>query len=134
MVENYYPNRPSSLEKVSLYEVASNYEKISVKPSDNEEAKKMKMINDKGYFKQVKEKVVKAPYVPLNKETKERYFHNLLMLFKPWRKEEDDLLNGFTTYEEAFKYFSSDLPEMINYENIKKKGHTIYRVSKAIRN
>lgn len=107
MVENYYPNRPIFLENISLYEVASKYEKVSTKPS-KEGANIMKMTNNKGYFKKVKEKVVKSPYVPLNKEHKERYFHNLLMLFKPWRNEENDLLNGFNTYEEAFKNCASE--------------------------
>lgn len=67
---------------------------------------KTKMTNYKGYFKKVREKVVKSPNILLNKENKEIYFHNFLMSFKPWRKEEINVLNDFNIYEETLIFFN----------------------------
>ena len=40
----------------------------------------------------------------------EKYFHTLLLLFKPWRNIED-LKNGHATYTELFKSLENSLPE-----------------------
>ena len=39
----------------------------------------------------------------------ENYFREQLMLFHPWRNEEEDLMNGYSTYEEHFKAVSEKI-------------------------
>ena len=47
----------------------------------------------------------------------EKYFHTLLLLFKPWRNFED-LKNGHATYAESFKNLENNLPKAIKkYHN-----------------
>lgn len=95
------------MENVSLYEVTSLYEIVSAKPSIYEVAIRMQRTNEKGYFKKIKEefKVFKSSNVHLNMGNQEKYFQNLLILFKLWRKEEHYSLNGFNIYEEALVFF-----------------------------
>lgn len=35
-----------------------------------------------------------------NKDSEKKNYHRQLILFIPWRKEEDDILQGHTLYEE----------------------------------
>ena len=121
MVETFYKNRPKFLENSSLYEVTSKYEWTQRKPADKDVAEKMKLFNDKGYFHSVKERVVKTPNMQLKMDTTERYYHNLLMLFKPWRDEDKDLLGGCKTFEESFHLCANTLPDMVNFQNVRKK-------------
>ena len=50
----------------------------------------------------------------------ERYYFSLLLLFIPWRKEED-LLGNCKTYEEAFKINIKSFPRLQEYHNKKQK-------------
>jgi len=49
-----------------------------------------------------------------SQEEKEKYFHSLVMPFSPWRNE-DELNDGSTTYEEMFNKKKSDLLEMMQH-------------------
>jgi hypothetical protein len=44
----------------------------------------------------------------LNDKNKEKYFHQILMLFLPWN-DEKDLIIGFSTYEAKFDSFKISL-------------------------
>ena len=50
----------------------------------------------------------------------EKYYFSLLLLFKPWRKE-DDLKGTCQTYQEAFQQSLKELPQMKAYDNLKRK-------------
>jgi hypothetical protein len=44
----------------------------------------------------------------LNNKNKEKYFHQILMLFLPWNDEKDFII-GFSTYEAKFDSFKNSL-------------------------
>ena len=50
----------------------------------------------------------------------ERYYYSMLLLFKPWRKE-DDLKGKCKTLQEAFEQGLNEFPKMKAYDNLKQK-------------
>jgi hypothetical protein len=69
--------------------------------------------------------LIKVPhYKLLENKYREKYFHQILMLFKPWFKE-DDLLNNQDNYEAAFKFEidikTIDTNLVCQFENQKQK-------------
>eukprot|EP00116_Pleurobrachia_bachei_P000093 sb/3460355/ len=100
VVNDFYPNRPKSLENMSLATFSSSYAKCY------DDRYVSLVIKDKfgvtlGKFRKLK----KAPVIYSNryslKEKPELFYHNLLMLYKPWRKEED-ILGESSSYEREF--------------------------------
>lgn len=79
---------------VSLYEVATKYERVSAKLCNNEEAIRMKLTNDKKLYQETQGKLIKSPNVPLNKVNEVIHFHNFILLFISWINLKSDLLNA----------------------------------------
>ena len=50
----------------------------------------------------------------------EKYYFSLLLLFKPWRKEED-IQGTYKTLQEAFEQSLKEFPDMKAYDNQKQK-------------
>ena len=106
LLDVYYPYRPFCLEKLSLFALCSNYDykvRCCQKCEKNFNINCCIKIKEYGYFhKRQKIQLIKTPRYSLdNDKNKERYFHQILMLFKPWR-EESELLNNFDSYENLF--------------------------------
>jgi len=106
MLDNYYPNRPDNLEKMCLYDLATNYDykttPCNIATGHHDQCLTLKQKY--GYLHKRKEpQLIKTyRYKPFNPEVKEKYFHQMLILFKPWRNEDVDLLDGTVSYAEAF--------------------------------
>ena len=120
MVETYYPKRPvcPPFPDMCLADLVSNYEHVTNKQYNElkREATKERYFacqDGKGYFRRrTRPVVVKSPFIAFNKpENRERYFHDLLQLYKPYRNEQE-LIGGKGTYAEAFKAAVDDLPAM----------------------
>ncbi len=102
-----------------------DYKKHSC-PNNADHINCLKLKNDYGYLhKRLEPKLIKVPhYKLLEKKYREKYFHQILMLFKPWFKE-DDLLNNQDNYEAAFKFEidikTIDTNLVCQFENQKQK-------------
>lgn len=102
LIDDYYPNRPDSLESMCIYDLDSWFDFKSTKCHEN----CYKLKNNLGYLhKRSKPKVIKTQNIKLiDNETYEKYAHQVLFLFKPWRNEKADLISTFNSYLEAFEY------------------------------
>ena len=125
-VLDIYPARPDVLEDVSLHEFLGWYEK-----GGNVKDVTMRLKNGNGCLRKrtVKPYIVTHPIVNPNRssEEKERYFYQLLKLFRPWRDEQNICSLG-QTYEAAFVEQSEHLPAMVEYD--KKNRERIARDEK----
>ena len=112
LVHDYYPNRPSELDSLSLMCFAEQYEKIFYTP------KSVPLICIKdptgkviGTFK----KRSKFPVIYHHKysvqKDPELFFYSLLSLHKPWRNE-SDIIGNSKTYEEEFFVVLNDIPAL----------------------
>jgi hypothetical protein len=113
-IDTYYPQRPDSLKLKSMFHVFTWYEYQSKPPKT--------MVNEKGGLhvelpdqlgfltKRCAPKFIRTympkPDVP---ETKEDYFRRLLMMFKPWRNEYVDLMDGCESYQESYEKNKDDI-------------------------
>ncbi|MCP4491608.1 MAG: AAA family ATPase [Gammaproteobacteria bacterium] len=115
LIDDYYPNRPDMLENESLYTIATLFEFQRKKPGGEENKSYFQLKHNMGYFrKRTKEKVLKTPHYKPEGDRCEKYFYQLLMLFKPWTNE-DDIIGGHATYQDAFLAVSKDLPCMVKF-------------------
>ena len=112
LVHDYYPNRPSELDTLSLMCFAEQYEKIFYTPK----TVPLICINDTngkviGTFK----KRSKFPVIYHHKysvqKDPELFFYSLLSLHKPWRNE-SDIIGNSKTYEEEFFVVLNDIPAL----------------------
>ena len=80
---------------------------MSISDEDNSNSQKEYHMKDGSILKLRKtQKVIR--YVRYNKEQdSENYFREQLMLFYPWRNEENDLIGNHTSFESHFNYFSN---------------------------
>ncbi|CAF1017803.1 unnamed protein product [Brachionus calyciflorus] len=116
IIDNYYPNRPDRIENISLYEFASNYICSSKSCINNESHHNCGMLkNNLGFIHFLKRPHIrKIPYINSKIEkNRELYFNQLLLLFKPWRNEDCDILENFSSYRVAFEEF------ILNSNNVK---------------
>lgn len=116
-----YAARPHQLQDLCLADFASNYQtrgqgKIDDKDetmSDQEdcdlqgegsvEGKKIQLLHGLGMMvKRKLKKILRWPKFSLAKAP-EKFYHSLLMLYFPWRKEITDLLADCSLYEDRFK-------------------------------
>ena len=124
---------PDSLENVSLYETvaAYDYEKNMPKRKkdkpDELSPDLFRLKHGLGFFRKRARctAIVKTQKHNLSTEFgKENFFHSLLMLFKPWRSE-DELLMGCATFEAAWKIFressTSSFPEQYRQARVRAK-------------
>ena len=115
-VLDIYPGRPDEMEDMSLHELLSWYERHRV-------VTQKELLQLKGFGLYLRRRTVK-PYIVTHKlinpqkseEDKERYFYQLLKLFKPWRSESELRLSD-RTFSETFAAESSRLPEMAAYHD-----------------
>ena len=91
LIDTFYPQRPSELEDVCLYDFVANYVLQGV---DNHGKRK--------YRKLMKPKLPNHKlFDPGNENQKEDYFYSLVLLFSPFR-DESSLLKDKETSEQAF--------------------------------
>ena len=114
-IDDYYPNRPDKLEDCSLYEFMKWYDRMA--PSTNIPQSWLSLKNNLGFIKKRNRPYAINHYQhnPSKSEIeKERWFHALLMMFKPWRNELMQL-GEFQTHEAAVKDVLDALPDMKAY-------------------
>lgn len=83
LIDDYYPNRPEELDSVHLYDYAKWYEITKVIPKNSDVE-----IYDLGgglYLKKRRRGYLINHYRYNPNVEPEKYFHALLLLFKPWR-------------------------------------------------
>ena len=104
LADDYYPNRPDSLKNVCLRYVVEWFEYTTTKCSPSHQ-ECLTLKNNLGFLhKKSKPKLIKTQNIkPVDADSTEQYFHQLLFLFKPWRNEIYDLKQNFKTYEESFR-------------------------------
>ena len=98
LIDTFYPQRPSELEDVCLYDFVANYE--------------LQGVDDHGMRKYRKLMKPKLPnhklFDPGNENQKEDdYFYSLVLLFSPFR-DESSLLKDKETSEKAFNRLLSN--------------------------
>ena len=141
MLSTFYPQRPSNLENMTLKDYAANYKRVSKKKGDDGDEDDNGDKDDER-SEDHSTSCKNEPFIELNgnngrmrKRAKEalvyhhefdphvdpeKYYFSLLLLFKPWRKEED--LKGICqTYQEAFEQSLKEFPQMKAYDNLKQK-------------
>ncbi|XP_073986899.1 uncharacterized protein [Rhodnius prolixus] len=114
-LDDYYPYRPDDLENLNLYDFSRYYD---LSRDQLEAENRIKLKNNVVLRKRGKPYVIQHPnYKTLNTEQdRNKYYHSLLLLFKPWRNE-SDILKGFRTYQEAFEHYSAELKEAMTYHD-----------------
>ena len=101
---------PKTSERTETHDYANDdnfedeYEENKIPQMDTENTSKLRYSVTKGNYRIVlrtKPKVLR--YVNYNKKVdSENFYREQLMLFTPWRNEENDLLNGYNTYQDHF--------------------------------
>jgi hypothetical protein len=105
-----YAARPDTLEYICLPDFASSYTSYT-EPTDDfqtvdmtsseHKGKVIKLKNSKGYMRKRHQTCIVRTHTYSKFKNPEKYFHSKLMMYKPWRRE-DDLKAGCQTYEEAY--------------------------------
>ena len=113
MVDDYYPHRSDKLESLSLYDFMIWFDYTKFKPKDATiECYKLKDRN--AFLKKRRKPCLLNHYKYKVDINPGKYFHTLLLLFKPWRHLED-LKNGHVTYVESFKHLENSLSVAMKY-------------------
>ena len=97
LIDKFYPQRPSELEDVCLYDFVANYELQGVDTHGKRQYRKLtkcKLPNHKLFD-------------PDNENQREEYFYSLVLLFSPFR-DESSLLHDKETAEQAFQRLLSN--------------------------
>jgi ATP-dependent DNA helicase PIF1 len=116
-IDNYYPCRPDCLEQTSLFDFLSQYDRMPA--SDKVPAGWLKLKDERGLLRRKIKPYLINHYQHNPKkssEESEKYFHALLMLFLPWRNE-DELKVGCATYQEMFQQKKDELQAMMSHHN-----------------
>lgn len=112
IIDSHYPNRPIELEHLSLFDYARNYDIVKQTPKNDQV--KYYAYPGYGFIKErFRSNLIKHPKYNANLEP-EKYFHCLLMLFKPWRIE-SELLGNNNTYIESFKSCRDSIDAALDY-------------------
>ena len=96
-MDTFYPQRPSDMEDVCLYDFVAEYTKCGVDDDRNTAYRKLGktvLPNHKSYD-------------PKRENEHERYFYSLLLLFVPFRNEADLIQHGENA-ESAFDRHMAD--------------------------
>ena len=114
-IHDKYAHRPDTLDSICLADFVANYSHASSEAdprqdieeiSDENTSKSKKFINLKDnmgkIYRRVQPRVIRYHYVSKQKD-EEAYYHRLLVLYMPWRKEEDIPLNSsyFQRFEQT---------------------------------
>jgi len=115
-VIDVYPDRPASLENMSLHDFLSHYDRV---PTRNDHSQLQ--LNTLGFHLRKRTHntyIVTHRLINPNKspEDEELHYYQLLKLFKPWRNEADLITSG-QTYKETFSSDSNTYPDMTAYHN-----------------
>ena len=97
LIDTFYPQRPSELEDVCLYDFVANYELQGVDKHGKRQYRKLtkpKLPNHKLFD-------------PDNENQREEFFYSLVLLFSPFR-DESSLLHDKETAEQAFQRLLSN--------------------------
>ena len=97
LIDTFYPQRPSELEDVCLYDFVANYELQGVDKHGKRQYRKLtkpKLPNHKLFD-------------PDNENQREEFFYSLVLLFSPFR-DESSLLHDKETAEQAFQWLLSN--------------------------
>uniref|UniRef100_A0A915HKL6 Uncharacterized protein n=1 Tax=Romanomermis culicivorax TaxID=13658 RepID=A0A915HKL6_ROMCU len=88
----------------------------------NNKPNRWAMKNNLGIVcKRMKELVIKTPSYNLKTDDgKENYSQSLLLLFMPWRKEEE-LTGDNKTFSQAVEFYKSVYPEILEYDERKQR-------------
>ncbi|CAF1099646.1 unnamed protein product, partial [Brachionus calyciflorus] len=110
LIDTYYTNRPNEIEDMCLYEFASIYEVKKSPCLKTDFHKNCQILKNNLGFLHFKNKqfVLKIPHININDEKQtEKYFYQMILLFKPWRNEEEEILNQnkFKSLKEYFNHF-----------------------------
>lgn len=112
IIDTHYPNRPIELEHLSLFDYARNYDIVKQTPKNDQV--KYYVYPGYGFIKErSRSYLIKHPKYNANLEP-EKYFHCLLMLFKPWRID-SELLGNNSTYIESFKSCRDSIDAALDY-------------------
>ena len=107
LIDDYYPNRPHELFAMCLFDFLSKYDYMSKACAHigKDSSLCFALQNDLGFIcRRNKIKVVKIPKIkPVDVISTEKYFHQMLICFKPWT-DESILKSNFYSYQEAFQY------------------------------
>ena len=111
-VDNYYPNRPTELKNLCLYDFAKWYDIVNYKLK-NEDAECYQIGSNRYVRKRKQEYLIN--HFKYNVETHpEKYFYSLLLLFQPWTNA-SELKNGCETYAELYHKVASELEKAQMY-------------------
>ena len=114
LIDTFYPDRPQDMEEVCLYDLVKQYEK---KVADNGEVKYRKTIQYKTIVPNHK------IFDPNKEHQREDYYYSFLLLFVPFR-EEEDLLQAGETAKKAISHVTG--PRMsitIGYSRFFRPSH-----------
>ena len=109
-VDSYYPNRPEELEDMHLYEFIAWHDWAKEQPSENFTYYPLMG----GFLKKRQRPYLINHYKYSVTDQPEKYYHALLLLFKPWR-EWESLLADNETYADAFNAFSGESVDAQSY-------------------
>lgn len=106
VIDTYYPNRPQALVDMCLYDFVSQYDFIS-KPCTHlgkTNSRCYQLNAQTGYIcYRSHTKLVKLSNIKVfDSISREKYFHHMLISFKPWLSE-SELKADYSTYQEAFE-------------------------------
>lgn len=125
-----YPQRPKSMENLSLAEFASSYERVTSTyisrskslckntkdgylpekqhEEDEDISDNATSPSTSTYRERRKPKIIRTVHYNPDKDI-ENHYRELLMLYSPWRNEELDILGKFSTYTERFQELESTI-------------------------
>jgi len=111
-IDTYYPNRPTELDSINLYDFLAWYDLVAKQPSE--------VFTYYPFFDRFLKKRIR-PYLINHfrynpKQDAEKYFYAILLLFKPWR-ECDTLLGESSSYVEAFNACKTTLLHGLQYHD-----------------
>ena len=135
-VDSYYPKRPSDLDKMCLFEF---FKLFDYKAKEcNKSHKTCFTLKDKFGFLHRRQfpKIVKIISIKcLDDLSKEKYMHQLLILFLPWRNE-SELKGGYNSYSDSFKNAWDNkiinVQQVMDFEFNRKRSIKAYEIANQI--
>ena len=111
-INTYYPQRPTELEEMNLYDFSAWYD-----VDDNQPSSAMTYFPFLGRFLKKRTRPYLINHFRYNpNQEAEKYFYSILLLFKPWRQC-DSLLGDHSSYMEAFNACKDTLLDGLKYHD-----------------
>ena len=125
-VYDRYPNRPNDdeiINSVCLNDFFCQYDLSNKIKTKNDK----ELLNNQGFMRNRKKRAILSYYEQDKVTHSEQYYHQLLLLFKPWRHI-IELKNNCTTYEKSFEYeITVNENERVRIEEVKLNQQYILR-------